>query len=337
MRKSGIESFRFIAIVAVVVIHVYPSGDLVGGVLNQLARFAVPYFFIISGYFFYRKVTSDVDGSLNYFINYGLKLFYIYVFWYLVYAYWPLLLPTNWSNIAQHGFLYELKHETSLLITEFRSHLLYYVLAGGRAEHLWFLPALGMGIVLLYLGIRLRIFLLAFGFATGLFLLALLLEPYHKSPLAIPLHMSGRNGPFFSSVFVFIGAAIARYDIRMKPVVALLIMLVGASMHLGEVFMLESLYGMPLRTHNYVVGTLLFASGAALYAMARENFGEKLYLHRLGGMTLGIYVSHLLIAQWLYSIDWMPEWGVLRVILVTTLAVLLVALLNRLPVLRKLS
>jgi surface polysaccharide O-acyltransferase-like enzyme len=64
-RIQSVDTFRVLAIFAVVVIHTTPfvrdlrtfgtEWDL-ALVLNQLARFAVPYFFLISGYFWATKI-----------------------------------------------------------------------------------------------------------------------------------------------------------------------------------------------------------------------------------------------------------------------------------------
>ncbi len=335
MRKAGIESFRFFAILAIVTIHVYPSSDLAGSILNQMSRFAVPFFFIISGYFFYKKVTSNIGESLNYLFKYELKLVYIYLFWYLVFAYWLFYSPDNWVNIVQNGLLFEFQKETLLIWTEFKSHLLYYLLAGGRAEHLWFIPSLGIAIVFLYLSTRLNLFVLGLVFSVFLFAIALLLEPYSKSALALPLHVGGRNGPFFSSIFVFIGAAIAKYNIRTSSRTALLLALSGLVLQLAEAFLIEHLWGIPLKTHNFVISTILFGSGVAMYAMVNEKTGVRYKIDQLGKFTLGIYVSHLLITQLLNSIDLMPATGFARVILVTFLSLIFVMMLARIPLIRK--
>lgn len=55
-RATGIDAFRWFSFLAVVFIHAIRVSDNTAinweGVVNQLARFAVPFFFICSGYFF---------------------------------------------------------------------------------------------------------------------------------------------------------------------------------------------------------------------------------------------------------------------------------------------
>jgi len=335
MRKAGIETFRFIAILFVVVIHAYPIAQPGGEFLNQLARFAVPYFFVISGYFFFQKVASDSAAGSHYMLMYGSRLTYIYVFWYLIYAYWPLFSPDNWATIAHSGLYDAFSRESSELLTEFKNHLLYYLLAGGRADHLWFLPSLGMAIVFLYISIRMNILGPGFIVAAVLYALALVLEPYSTTPLSVPLHMSGRNGPFFSSIFVFIGALVAKYRVQPSRRLAIAIALIGVAMHFSEVMVLHQLYGVPVQSHNFVLGTLLFGTGVALYAISSDGFGVKYNVYRLGRYTLGIYVIHLLVIDLLKVEKLMPELGILRVALVTTLSLMIAAVLSRFPLVRR--
>lgn len=335
MKKAGIETFRFIAILFVVVIHAYPISQPGGEFLNQLARFAVPYFFVISGYFFFQKVASDRTASSHYMLMYGSRLTYIYVFWYLIYAYWPLFSPDNWATIARSGFHDAFSRESAELLTEFKNHLLYYLLAGGRADHLWFLPSLGMAIVFLYVSIRLNMLGLGFIIAAVFYALALALEPYSATPLSIPLHMSGRNGPFFSSIFVFIGALAAKYRVQPSRRLAVAITLAGMAMHFSEVTVLHQLYDVPIQSHNFVLGTLLFGTGVALYAISNDSFGVKYNVYRLGRYTLGIYVIHLLVIDLLKVEQLMPKLGIFRVVLVATLSLMVAAVLSRFPLVRR--
>lgn len=335
MKKAGVETFRFIAILFVIVIHAYPTSQSGGEFLNQLARFAVPYFFVVSGYFFYQKVAPDPSAGSRYLVLYVYRLGYIYVFWYLVYAYWPLFSPDNWGNIAQNGFLKAFYRESSELLTEFQTHMAYYLLAGGRADHLWFLPSLGMAIAFLYLAVRLDTLGAGFLIAMALYVVALALEPYNATPLGIPLSMSGRNGPFFSSIFVFVGALIARYQIKLSRKLAISITFTGLAMHLTEVEILRHLYGFPVQSHNFVLGTLLFGTGVALYAISHDNFGVTCKANHLGRYTLGIYVIHLLVIDILKIEHMMPDSGLFRVILVAALSLMVAMVFSRLPLVRK--
>ena len=141
--QPGIEVFRIIAIIGVIIMHVHPFGEsLIGDLLAQVARFSVPFFFIIAGFLFYNKIGTNKEIVFKYLIKYEWKLFRIYLLWYIIYAFWPLVDLHNWDNIAQNGLLNEFNKQLFLLLGEFKNHKLYYIGAGGRGAHLWFLPSL---------------------------------------------------------------------------------------------------------------------------------------------------------------------------------------------------
>ncbi|MEJ2620939.1 MAG: acyltransferase family protein [Candidatus Thiodiazotropha sp.] len=336
MRLISIDALRFVAIVAVIVIHVYPAGDdeLVGQVLNQLARFAVPCFFVVAGYFFFKKTADDKSSSFSYFIKYGVKIVYIYLIWYIIFAYLPLLLPDKWGDIEQYGFFVEFLNESKHIANELKSHLLYYLLAGGRADHLWFLPSLGMGIFLLYLAIYFDFLLLGSVLSFALYVLAILMGPYANSSIGVDLSIGGRNGPFFSSFYVFTGALLAKYPINITKNKSLIIALVGMVLHLFESFYLGSVYDLPIRSHNFGFATPIFSIGIILYVFAKPSLGSALKLDLLGKYVMGIYVSHYLFITLLYATHSMPSSGLIRVALITLISLGFVMVVSRIPLAR---
>lgn len=315
-RNNSIDSFRFIAIACVVVLHtatVIQSESVLGVLLGQFARFAVPYFFIISGFLFYKKVTEPSSKVLSYFFSYGIRILTIYCFWYFVYAIWPLVSPVNWNSIAANGFAPEFQKWWWTFAGAFKSHLLYFVLAGGRGFHLWFLPSLAMAIFLLALSVRINQLKIGFLIAALLFLIALLVAPYKHSMVGLNWGFESRNGPFFSSIFVFIGAMIAKYEFKLTFNQSLLIALIGFFCSLAEVYSLKAVLGDPIYSHNFVFSTLVFATGVALIALSENSIGVKYKLHILGKMALGIYVVHILVMLIFESLGIWPSNNALRV------------------------
>ena len=336
MRYTGIETARFIAIMAVIAIHLYPTSTFLGEIINQSSRFAVPFFFLVSGYFFtlkYRKGESNLDIQ---FLQFSIKISAIYLFWYFIYAYWPVFAPENWSELKEFGVIYSLQQETAVLISEFKNHFFYYTLAGGRAYHLWFLPALLCGVGLLYIFLKINLFRVGLGLAFCLFVMALLLEPYKESWLGLPFNLGGRNGPFFSSVFVFIGAFLSMSEDKYaeyKWIPALLIS--SLFLQISEAMWIKYIYSIPVTEQNYVLSTLLFASLFSMYFIRNSNFGENLLIHRLGKYTLGIYVSHVIVIYILRTNNLMPNFALLSLVVVASCSLLLTFLFSRVPVLKK--
>ena len=72
-RIPSLEFGRLLAIMAVILIHTGPfrgeyyseSVHLFSDILNQIARFAVPFFFLMSGYFLCEKLTQAPIKTLK--------------------------------------------------------------------------------------------------------------------------------------------------------------------------------------------------------------------------------------------------------------------------------
>ena len=102
MRISSIECGRVVAIMAVMAIHLSPfsnpfdptlwDGTLyfwLGGVINQLCRFAVPLFFLCAGYFLQPALAAGHPMTVA--LRYCRPLLGLWLAWSLLY----LLIPFN--------------------------------------------------------------------------------------------------------------------------------------------------------------------------------------------------------------------------------------------------
>lgn len=336
VRSGSVDAVKFYAIIFVIIIHVDPySGTLVGNFLNQASRFAVPFFFIMSGYFFYKKNIRDLSCVTRMTVEYGTRLLYIYLFWYAIYAFWPLYEPGNWNDILNNGILYEINTWTSDFIEDFSNHILYYLAAGGARYHLWFLPSLGLGILNLAISIRFDVFRWGFVFSLILFVIALLNAPYKNSSLGLPFDFDPRNGPFFSAFFVFIGAVLARKNIKVSSGFSLLVIFFGMIFTLVEVLILNNKYNVPIESHNFVIGTIPYGMGFALLAISDNKIITKFNVNVVGRYAIGIYGVHVLIIKLFYSLKIYPENDALQVLCVLLTSVFLVFFLGKLPFMSK--
>jgi len=79
-RISSIDTIKFIAAIAVIVIHFAPEG-LLGRVLQVISRFAVPYFFMVSGFFSANKECEAINRTIKKMVNItlGISIFYFVV------------------------------------------------------------------------------------------------------------------------------------------------------------------------------------------------------------------------------------------------------------------
>lgn len=277
-RIIGIDAFRTIAFFFVVLLHCLPA-DISGeagayGVINHLCRFAVPYFFIVSGYFLAQR-GDEIWSTLWRLIS---RLLPAFLAWVLLYdLYWYL--TGQWNEPVYFGLI---------------GHTL---LTGHKAFHLWFLPSLGISVGLLVVMRKLpTVFIIAFGFM--LYLFALAFGPY-KELLHLPdfpyfngFAFKSRYGPFMGFLFVAIGFAIAKHNIRLSYFQAILLALTGFFIAYAEGSGLSTLGydDFPLDTF---IGTLLMGSGVFFLALHFDGGKIGQSLSELGVIVLGAYCVHV--------------------------------------------
>lgn len=79
-----IDIFKLISAVLVVFIHANDTPNIhIDLIVKSFSRFAVPFFFVVSGFFF-KKGLDRANSKRDYFFKYQKKLILIYIFWALV-------------------------------------------------------------------------------------------------------------------------------------------------------------------------------------------------------------------------------------------------------------
>ncbi|HOW42791.1 MAG TPA: acyltransferase family protein [Candidatus Omnitrophota bacterium] len=292
-RITSIDSFKVIAIFAVICIHTRPfkySGIsylndnllFISKLINVSCRFAVPFFFIVTGYFWGEalKQGEKIEGLLKKTV---LKLVKSYLFWMTVYAFFP---EGFMDAILKDGLLIGLKKSfeanTLVLIKE---HLLGFVLRG-TSFHLWFIPALLFAVIFLALCIKLRKAIYILPISIALYVLGLVGGTYSKFFSGLPFTYDTRNGPFMGTLFVALGWVFSYYGVKkyVNWYCAFLVLCVGLVMQLIEFKMSGFLF-------DYAIGTVPYASGFFLLALSKPEM--KFFIYNLGRFTAGIYFAHI--------------------------------------------
>jgi surface polysaccharide O-acyltransferase-like enzyme len=329
-RIRSVDAFRVLAIVAVIALHTarHDGVRAVGygwdlpTLLNQLERFAVPLFFILSGYFW---VQSGIDPREQWLRSLRLcrRVLLIFVSWALVYAAvkaFDALSDAGWHAALQG------------LADAWRGRRLgvQRVLLEGVTPHLWFLPALACAVLIsgAMLARRLRGPLIAL--AIVLFAIGLAGKAYALTPIGWDTRFNLRDGPFFSLVFFVTGMELRRRRLPASPWPGLLLALAGLSLQVLEVGWLHRTFGASL-VQDYVLSTWLFGLGAGLTALSDAPALRQPALAKVGPLVPGIYASHYLFVDWLRRADerWRVHaiWDLLYVALVFAGALVLTRLL----------
>lgn len=198
-RNTSIDHMKLIAAFLVVAIHVSPlsgineTGDFI--LTRIIARIAVPFFFMVTGYF----VLPDSIRHNGRVLKFLKKTGILYLTAMILY------LPVNYYA----GYFKQLKITT----------ILKDVFFDGTFYHLWYLPAVMLGILICLFLIRITGQKAAFFISLILYLAGLLGDSYYGFTRLFPfieklydgifqISSYTRNGIFFAPIFLMLGCLI---------------------------------------------------------------------------------------------------------------------------------
>ena len=322
-RFEGVDTFRTLAIFGVVCIHtgpflkdnVVPDSLLDPGlVINQLSRFAVPYFFVISGYFWGRKIRAGSDVAVVSAATMR-RLCGIFLFWCAVY-----LLPLDLTAIWRQGAAGPFEAIYANLATLVRSYGAGVLLVGTK-DHLWFLPALISVVFISGFFLKRGWLKSLVALSAALLLVGLAAKAYANSPFGIDIPFNTRNGPFSGLVLFVSGYALSRFTPQPRWLgVGGAVLIAGYALQFSELYVLQHRFDTsPLQ--DDVVGTLLTGVGAAIVALSDAPMLRIPMLSRLGPYVLGIYAVQYVFVDMLKPMHGIsPLWDVAQVALIFTLS-----------------
>ncbi len=276
----GIDAFRLVAAWMVIAIHTAPLNDLsptADLILTRIvARIAVPFFFMTSGFFLFGSC-SDRWVAVKAFIK---KTALIDL------AAMALYLPINLysGSFSEPGFL---------------PHLVRDVLLDGTLYHLWYLPASMAGVLIAYGLIRRFGYGRALAAAALLYAIGLLGDSYYGLAYRVPALRAvysawfevspyTRNGLFFAPVFIVMGAMLAaRGNARLpRPSYAWAGFALTLAVMTGEGLLLSGL-GLPKHDSMYLA---LLPCVYCLFCALLSIRGPRLPLVR--SASLALYLIH---------------------------------------------
>lgn len=340
-RIQSVDALRSIAIFAVIAIHTtpfkiqsLPNGDSLNLaiIINQMARFAVPFFFVVSGYFWAKKF-NNFEEIFAPTVAMAKRIGFIFFAWSVIY-----LLPWNIYDSLVHGPTGPVKVFYQNLCYAFSNPLT--IAMQGTKGHLWFLVGLLCSLSISALLIRMRLTSLLIALAVTLYAIGLTGKAYRDSPLGIHVSFNFRDGPFFALIFFVTGYLLQ----RKKPndswfSIGLLISIVGVALHFSELLLLKQNWGTTM-AQDYVIGTYIFGTGVAMMALSNSNLLTFNCAKSIGPLVLGIYASHFIFVDLLLPVDRAfsayATWTISYPVMVFLLSYALALLLSRFPLTKKL-
>lgn len=333
MRVASVDSMRFIAILSVVAIHTTPfflsSGEFnslyyyLYITIDQLARFAVPFFFAISGYFYGVKVNKGACPLLTA-KKMLMKLAVLYLGWCFIYV-----MPYNLSMIHGNGLLGPVEFAYTSLINAIEDPVNF--IFEGTKVHLWFLMSLMICTLITAILLKKSNISTLFYISLVLYIIGVLGKSYSATQLGFEIDFNTRNGPFFGMLLFVTGYWLSSKRPREQWFnLGGIIFLVGVLSHFVEIYILMKVYNTSM-LQDFVFGTYFMGVGATLLSLSNHKILSNNMFATLGKMTLGIYASHFIFVDLLRPLDELlnhPLWEVFFVTLVLGLSVALTRLLS---------
>lgn len=330
MRINRVDSFRVAAVLAVICLHTKPFSaldspskieSLCGILIIHAGRFAVPFFLILSGYFFGCKLAQGVD-PFQLGRKYSSRILPAFFFWNLVY----LLSPALTDDALKYGVLRPIYwHARSLVEDPVK------LVFQGTKGHLWFMVSLLLALWSLAIMVRFNVKKRTiFVLSAALYSLGLLGGAYASTPIGINLHFPTTNFILFSMLCVAIGWELSQHEVKTSARFAVLLIVFGLAAQLAEAYFIWKYWqGSPTR-YSYYLGTIFFGTGVVLFLLRKTKADPDTILSRFGRYTFGIYGGHVVFAEMLQPlghymppISWQIEFPILVYILSLTAAVAL--------------
>ena len=210
-RNYSVDYFKYFCALLIIVIHEHPFIDISESFnsvfTGTVTRIAVPFFFVVSGYFYSKKLYAGKKP----FKAYILKLFCAYTFWSIIYAIRLIIIENRKGSLN----------------TEFFRGLLIKYFLYGISEHLWYCISLFVAICLITVIHKIKLSSISIYiscFVYALMCLGITYKttlgnniPYLCSLFALKIFFKIIFRLFmFGVCFVFLGDFIAKYEERLK-------------------------------------------------------------------------------------------------------------------------
>ncbi len=276
-KNAYLDKFRVIAAILVIAIHTYPlssiNENLDFAFTHIICRIAVPYFLLITGFF----VLPKAMNNRNLLINYTFKIIKMYAICIILY------LPINIYSGKLNSFNFV--------------EILKDILINGTFYHLWYFPAILLGIWITYFALKVfgkkkSLILFIFLFIIGLFgdsyygiskEFVITRKVYN---LIFNIFDYTRNGLFFAPIFIYLGYFVSFKKLNISKIHYLLLMVVFLCLMVIEGLILNRLN---LQKHDSMYIMLVPACLCLFNFLVQNSTGDNKMLRNL---STTIYILH---------------------------------------------
>lgn len=275
---------RFISAIMIVIIHTYPLKNvniIANFIVNDIiARFAVPFFFISSGYLFFEKYKIDS----NYLYKYIKRIMYLYFGWSIVYSSWNIYCATK-NDLGLIKNIIDIVRD---------------ILFRGAYYHLWYLNSLIISLLFIEIFLRKNKIKLLIIISAVLYMIGLFGDSYYGLVCNTPLYYiirvyniiwgTTRNGICFAMPFLMIGILLNKYNLVNKCKEIKVYIIPSFLILSIEVFLLETIT--VTRGHNMYISLLIVAPIVFISSLNSKIRISIEWSQMFRDMSLAIYCCH---------------------------------------------
>ncbi|MFD1040632.1 acyltransferase [Virgibacillus byunsanensis] len=299
-RNTAIDVVKCFGVFLVVCLHTvtysfnWQDSEHISFIISVFPRWVIPFFFIVSGYFFGQKIINR-NNSKAYFKKYLFKLIGLFATWYLFYLIYDLFLQVV---LAIHMGL-DIKTELIQYVKGFVNIDALYYGEGMTSYHLWFLTALIWSICILYVSIRLNKLKMLLIVAGILNIIGLFGQTY-SSIFYLPVQT--RDALFFGMLYTTLGCYFAiHYDWIMQKVkktkssTFVYLFLLFSLIQLVEMAITVTVLDAVRSFGDYYLITAPLTISIFIITLKNTTILQSSVVSKVGKNAVGIYVSHLFI------------------------------------------
>lgn len=314
-RNQSVDVFRLLAALCIVILHLeYPAlpGNIVVGI-RLLSRWSIPFFFIISGYYFAAQNADAKNLNIQQMVG---RLIWVFLLWSLIYA--PVIAD---------------QHNLKTVFQRFFSPNFIY---SGDFLHLWFISSLVFGYIFIAFCYQFNIkYVLSF-FSAAFLVIALISGPYPVFKSGFPLEFDFARH-WLSVPFLYIGFIFYKKGFP-SWWLSIILIAAGAVSQILEAQFIYRQFGISAYNHEFLIGAIPFAIGMTGLALNNLKWLQQPLLSKWGrDYSLGIYLLHMLVIylvpNWIYAllpgISGTMLWQALLPVIILGLCILLLGLIQR--------
>ena len=282
-RYVAIDIFRIVCSLLVVAIHcsifIEQYSELYFIINNIISRIAVPFFFMTTGYFFYKKYSKN-SNILKITI---LKLLQIYILWSIIYLAIELYSKAK-TNSINIGYLIG---------------MIKRIIFSGSNAILWYIPASIISLIFISFFIKKNRFKSLFIVGLALYIFGMLGNSYngivHNTKFQQLINIyniiftNSKNGLCMGVIFISLGIFINKYNINKKLQRNNLLLVISILIMITEIAILNKYLNI---TSFDMYISLLFVVPLIFIILTKIKVNIKINSELFRNISLYIYVSH---------------------------------------------